>query len=316
MKRDMGMKMEFEAIMNKMRLSSRKTVAVAAAEDEYVLETVSQAYERGIAVPVLYGRRSEIEKLAEKSRLDISRFELIDAGDVKKAALEAVSAVRRGEADILMKGMIQTADLLRAVLDKEKGLRTGRVLSHVGILNSPILNRVLLITDGAIIPYPDLSMKVQMIHNAVAAAEGLGISCPKVAVLAAVEVVNPEMPATVDAALLTMMNRRGQIKDCIVDGPLAMDLAISPEAAEHKKVRSEVAGKADILLFHNIEAANSTLKTFTIAGKSLFGGVVMGASAPVVLTSRSDSPQSKLYSIACAAMISDTLKGKGENLAV
>jgi len=308
--------MEFETIIQKMPLSSTKTVAVAAAEDEYVLETVCRAYERGIAVPVLYGRRSEIERLSERSGLDLSRFELIDTEDEKKAALEAVSAVRRGEADILMKGMLQTADLLRAVLDKEKGLRTGRVLSHVGILHSPVLNRVLLVTDAAIIPYPDLSVKVQMIHNAVAAAQGLGISCPRVAPLAAVEVVNPEMPATIDAALLTVMNRRGQITGCIVDGPLAMDLAISPEAAEHKKVRSEVAGKADILLFHNIEAANSTLKTFTIAGNCLFGGVVMGASAPVVLTSRSDSAQSKLYSIACAAMISDTLKGKGEDLTV
>lgn len=297
--------MEFETIIKDMSISSKKTVAVAAAEDEYVLQTVCQAYEKGIAVPILCGRKSEIEALSDKNRLDISHFEIIDVKDEKQAAYEAVSFVKQGKADMLMKGLIQTADLLRAVLDKENGLRAGKVLSHVSILNSPTLNRVLMLTDAAMIPYPDLSAKVELIRNAVIAANGMGIRNPKVAPLAAVEVVNPNMPATVDAALLTVMNRRGQITDCTVDGPLALDLAISPEAVEHKKVKSEVAGKADILLFHNIEAANSTLKTFTIAANCLFGGVVMGASAPVILTSRSDSAQSKLYSIACAALISE-----------
>jgi len=299
--------MEFETIMKELPVSSKKTAAVAAAEDEYVLQTACRAYESGIVQPILCGRKSEIKSLADRCRLDISRFEIIDARDGKQAAQEAVSLVKQEKADMLMKGLIQTSDLLRVILDKEKGLRTGKVLSHVSIINSPILNRVLLITDAAVIPYPDLSLKTEMIRNAVAAANGLGIRCPKVAPLAAVEVVNPDMPATVDAALLTVMNHRGQIADCIVDGPLSLDLAISPEAAVHKKVSSDVAGKADILLFHNIEAANSTVKTFTIAGNCLFGGVVMGASAPVILTSRSDSAQSKLYSIACAALISKSV---------
>lgn len=297
--------MEFETIMKGLAVPAKKTVAVAAAEDEYVLQTVCQAYEMGIAEPILCGRKSEISLLSDRYQLDVSQFEIIDAEDEKQAALEAVSAVKQGKANMLMKGLIQTGDLLRAVLNKENGLRTGKVLSHVGIINSPVLNRVLLVTDAAVIPYPDLSAKAEMVKNAVIAAKGLGIGCPKVAPLAAVEVVNPNMQATIDAALLTVMNCRGQIADCIVDGPLALDLALSPEAAEHKKVKSEVAGKADILLFHNIEAANSTVKSFTVAGNCLFGGVVMGASVPVILTSRSDSAQSKLYSIVCAALISE-----------
>lgn len=296
--------MEFEWMMKELTAAEKKTVAVAAAEDEYVLETVCQAYENGIAAPILFGRRSEIESISDRCGLDISRFEIIDVRDEKRAAQEAVSAVKRGEADMLMKGLIKTADLLREVLDRENGLRSGTILSHVGILSSPVLERIFLVTDAAIIPYPGLAVKAEMIRNAVAAANGMGIRFPKVAPLAAVEVVNPDMAATTDAASLTVMNRRGQITGCIVDGPLALDLAISPEAAAHKKVDSEVAGKADILLFHNIEAANSTLKAFTHAGNCLFGGVVMGASAPVILTSRSDSAQSKLFSIACAALIS------------
>jgi phosphate butyryltransferase len=153
--------------------------------------------------------------------------------------------------------------------------------------------------------YPDLKAKAELINNAVAVAEGLGIRNPKVAPLAAVEFINPDMPATLDAAILTLMNRRGQIKGCVVDGPLTMDLALSKEAARHKGVVSEVAGCADILLFHNIEAANNSVKTFTYAGNCLFGGVVMGAAAPIVLASRSDSQESKLYSICCAALISE-----------
>jgi phosphate butyryltransferase len=160
---------------------------------------------------------------------------------------------------------------------------------------------MLLLTDAAMVSYPDLSAKVKLIENAVLVAIGLGIETPKVAVLAAVETVNPAMQATIDAALLTMMNQRGQIKNCIIDGPLALDLAISKEAARHKGITSDVAGQADILLFHNIEAANSTLKTFTNAANCMFGGVVLGAFAPIVLTSRSDSEENKLYSLACAS---------------
>lgn len=279
------------------------TIAVAAAEDDAVLHSVCEAWHRGVAVPILCGNPEKIQAIAKQEALDISSFEIVSAANPKEAAKAAVALVKEGRAEMLMKGLVQTADLLRAVLDKQCGLRGNGVLSHVSILRSPILERTLLLSDAAMVPYPDLKTKVAILNNTTAAARGMGIQTPKVAVLAAVEVVNTDMPATMDAALLTMMNRRGQIKDCIVDGPLAMDLALSPEAVKHKGVVSEVAGQADILLMPNIEAANSTLKTFTVAGDCLFGGVLMGAAAPIVLTSRSDSSESKLFSIACAALI-------------
>lgn len=296
--------MDSEDILGRVKPGVCKTVAVAAAEDEVVLEAVCQAHARGIATPVLCGNREKIAVLSDKHGLDISPFVVYHADDAQRAAAAAVSLVRQGKAQMLMKGLLPTADLLRAVLDKENGLRGGRILSHVSVLHSPLLDRMLLATDAAMVMYPDLKTKVEIIKNAVEAAKGLGVENPKIAPLAAVEVVNPDMPATLDAAILTMMNRRGQIRDCVIDGPLAMDLALSEEAARHKGVVSKVAGCADILLFHNIEAANNSVKTFTHAGDCLFGGVVMGAEAPIVLASRSDSQESKLYSISCAARIS------------
>jgi phosphate butyryltransferase len=218
-------------------------------------------------------------------------------------AAAAVTLVRDGKADMLMKGLLQTSDLLRAVLNKENGLRGGGTLSHVAAIHSEAMGKTWIATDGGMVMYPDLKTKAQLIESAVKVARGLGIEMPKVAVLAAVEMINPEMPATLDAAALTAMNRRGQIRDCIVDGPLAFDLAVSPGAVKHKKVESPVAGQADILLFPNIDAGNAVVKAMTNIGGCIFGGVVMGASAPIVLTSRSDSDISKLYSIAIAASV-------------
>lgn len=295
--------MKFTELLKQMKPPAPQTVAVAAAEDEVVLKVLTRAHQEGIAKAVLCGNAAKIKQLAAQHSIDLSPFELIDAADEREAAAAAVRAVREGKADMLMKGLLQTSNLLKAVLDKEHGLRGSGLISHVCVLYSPVLDRLLLLTDGGMVTYPDLAAKIKLIENAVAAARGVGIACPKVAALAAVETINPDMPATVDAALLTMMNRRGQIKGCVVDGPLAMDLAISPYAAQHKGVDSPVAGQADILLFPNIEAGNSVLKTFTIAGNSTFGGVVMGAAAPIVLSSRGDSEENKLYSIACAARI-------------
>lgn len=295
--------MDYEQIMAGLHTGHRKRLAVAAAQDSYVLGAVDQATRRGLITPILVGDSAKIEAAAKEAGIDPTGMEIIDAADEAQAAATAVRLVREGRADMLMKGLMQTATLLRAILNKETGLRKSSVLSHVSVLHSPILRRMLLLTDAAMVPYPDLPTKVEMIHNAVEVAHGLGIALPRVAALAAVEVVNPQMQATVDAALLTQMNRRGQIAGCVVDGPLAMDLALSEEAARHKGVVSEVAGRADILLAHDIDVGNSVLKTFTHAGGCLFGGILMGAAAPVVLTSRSDSPQSKLYSIACAAAI-------------
>lgn len=280
------------------------TVAVAAAEDDAVLSAVSKAYARGLVKPILCGNTQKIKEIAETHHIDISPFEIIHAESPPAAVRAAVSLVRENRCGILMKGLVQTADLLRAVLDKENGLRGDGVLSHVCILDSPILKRRFLLTDAGMVTYPDLKTKVELIKNAVRVANGLGIKNPKVAVLAAVEVINPDMPATLDAAALTAMNRRGQITGCVVDGPLAMDLALSEEAARHKKVASEVAGRADILLVPNIDAGNMVLKAFTHGGNCLFGGLVMGARAPILLNSRSDTDESKLFSIECADLVS------------
>ena len=293
--------MQIDTLFAQLMPPAPRVVAVAAAQDDAVLSAVSEAAARGIATPILCGDRTRIEAVAHAGRIDIAGFDIIETRDDKSAAAAAVSLVREGRAHMLMKGKLQTADLLRAVLNKETGLRGSGILSHVGVLHSPILERTFLLTDAAILTYPDLKQKAAMIDNAVAVARGIGIESPKVAALAAVEVVNPDMQATLDAAALTLMNRRGQIKGCVVDGPMAIDLALSQEAVAHKGFVSEVAGAADILLFHNIDAANSALKIFTIAGQCLFGGVVMGAAAPIVLTSRSDSAESKLFSILCAA---------------
>ena len=299
----------FETIVDSFNGSGSGTIAVAAAGDDAVLKAVSHAYERGVAKAILCGNKHEIESIAEENSIDISSFEIISTENNIEAAKAAVALVREGKANMLMKGLIQTADLLRVVLNKESGLRDessqrkDMMLSHVSFIWSTYLKRMLLLTDAAMIPYPGLNEKVIIIENAVQAAKGLGIYNPKVAILAAVEVVNPKMPATVDAAELKEMNQRGEIRDCIVDGPLAMDLIISKEAARHKKVVSPVAGEADIIVFPNIEAGNAVAKTFTNATDSSFAGVVMGASVPIVLTSRSDSDQSKLYSIAVAAKI-------------
>ncbi len=300
--------MEFESLLALRTPPAPRTVAVAAAADAYVLRAVSQARTRRIATPILCGDPDAIRTAAAEAGVSIQDMEIVPAQTDEEASRTAVALVRAGRADILMKGMVQTATLLRAVLDRETGLRAGGgILSHVGVVHSPGVPRPLLLTDGGMVPAPDLKAKVALIENAVLVARGLGIALPKVAALAAVETVNPDMQATVDAALLTAMNRRGQIKGCVVDGPLAMDLALSEEAARHKGVRSDVAGRADILLFHTIEAANSALKVFTFAQGCLFGGLIVGASAPIVATSRADPEESKLYSIACAASMAGQL---------
>ncbi len=299
------MRVDLPLLIERCQKSSRR-VAVAAAGDAPVLEAVVKAYREGIATPILFGNAEYIRKTAQQNKLDISDFEIFETENDLAAIAESISYVRDGRADILMKGLVQTADILRGALNKDSGLRCGGIISHVAVVDCSQLDRTIILTDCAICAYPDLKTKVHLIENAVTVTRGLGIECPKVAPLAAVEVVNLDMPATLDAAALTQMNRRGQIKNCIVDGPLALDGALSVEAATHKNIVSEVAGQADILLFHNIEAGNSTYKTLTTVANCLVGGVVMGASAPIVLTSRADSPDSKIYSIAlaCASIVS------------
>ena len=220
----------------------------------------------------------------------------------------AVELVSSGKADMVMKGLVDTATFLRSVLNKEVGLRTGKLMSHVAVFEIEGIDRLIYLTDAAFNTYPDLKAKKQIIENAVSVAHACGLEIPKVAPICAVEVVNPDMPATLDASLLSKMNDRGQIKGCIVDGPLALDNAISEEAAHHKGITGPVAGKADVLVLPNIETANVMYKCLTYTSRSKNGGLLVGTSAPVILTSRADSFETKVHSIALAALVAESLR--------
>jgi phosphate butyryltransferase len=282
-----------------------RTVAVVAPEKVGILQSLKQAMDNDIARPLLTGTRTVIEPLADEVGLDLDGVELLDATDDLQAARLATLAVREGRADLLMKGHIYTDDFLRAILDKETGLRSGHIMSHVFILESIERGRLTFITDGAMNIAPDLTTKAAIIMNAVYLARSFGIHRPKVGVLAAVEVVNPAMAATLDAAALATMETRHQFPDCVVDGPFALDNAISPEAAQVKGLGGEVAGNCDILVVPNIEAGNMLAKSFAFMGGGRVAGVLVGASAPVVLTSRADSVDAKLHSIAAAVLMAN-----------
>lgn len=283
-------------------LPNRQRLAVAAAQDQDVLEAVRDAVEWGVVSAILVGDEAKIQEIAQAIQLDLGQCQVIAEANPIVAARKAVALVAAGEADLVMKGKVSTADILRAVLDKEQGLRTGKLLSHVTALDIEGYDRLLFMTDGAMNIAPDLGQKVQIVQNAVDVARALGFVTPKVAALAAVELVNPDMPAAVEAALLAKMADRGQIRGAIVDGPLALDNAISQHSAQVKGIVSPVAGQADILMVPDIEAGNVLYKSLVYFAKARVAGVIAGAKAPVVLTSRSDSHQAKLDSIAFSAV--------------
>ncbi|HCO74250.1 phosphate butyryltransferase [Clostridium sulfidigenes] len=293
----------FDEVISKVKSQSMKKVAVAVAQDEPVLEAIRDAKKNGIADAILVGDKEEIIKIAETIGMNIDEYEIIDEKDVNKASIETVKLVSSGRADMMMKGLVDTATFLRAVLNKEVGLRTGKQMSHIAIFEVPGYDRLLFVTDAAFNMYPELKEKIDIIKNAVQVAHALENNMPKVAPICAVEVVNPSMPATLDAANLSKMNERGQIKGCIIDGPLALDNALSKEAAAHKKISGPVAGEADILLMANIEAGNAVYKCLTYTTESKNGGLLMGAAAPVIVTSRADSPETKMNSIALASLV-------------
>lgn len=298
-----------EAARSVSAASGRVCLAVAAAQDEEVLEAVEAARTAGLTEAVLIGDGDAIKAIAGEKNIDLSHYQVVHEKDLAAAAAAAVAAVRRGEAAFVMKGLLDTAVLLKAVLNKETGLNVGRLVSHVGVAESPRYHKLFLMTDAAINIAPTVQEKLDIIRNAVDCARALGVELPKVALLAAVERVNPEkMPCTADAAVLTQMNRRGQLPLCIVDGPLALDNAISAESARIKKIDSPVAGDADILVAPDIEAGNILYKSVIDLGGAKGAGLVMGAAAPVVLTSRADTSETKLASIALAVLVSAARK--------
>ena len=279
--------------------SRRMRVAVVAAGDAEVLRAIKEAEDKGWVEAILVGDLERLESAAKVVGYELPAGDrVIEATDEREAARLAVEVVRSGRADMLMKGLIETSDFLRAVLDRDHGLRQGsRKMSHLAGLEDPLHHRLYFLSDAAVNVQPDLLMKTEIVRNAVEALHALGIEEPLVAALAAVELVDPAMPATVDAANLAKMSERGQLPRCIVDGPLALDNAISREAALHKGIHSAVAGEPDLLVVPNIEAGNVLYKAFTYFQSARTAGILLGAQCPIVLTSRADPPEAKLLSI-------------------
>lgn len=299
----------FDELVSRVSEFEMKKVSVAVAQDSAVLEAVRAAKDRSIADAILVGDKEKIEAVAKEIQTDISDFEIIDVKDDIEASLAAVKLVHDGVADMYMKGLISTKDFLKSVLNKEVGLRTGSALSHVCVFDVKDIDHLLFLTDVAFIPYPTLEDKVNIINNTLQITKACGIENPKVAPLAAVEVVNPKMPATVEAAELTQMNKDGKITDCIVDGPLSFDLAIDAEAAKHKGATDRaIQGDADILLFPDIHAGNLVYKAMVHTADMVNGNLLTGTKAPVILTSRSDSFEVKVNSLALGAVVAEYMK--------
>lgn len=293
----------FKELLISAKTAPKRTVAVAGADDADVLSAIKDAHDNGIADAILVGDLEKIKLHSERIGFDLNKVEIADEPDLALAAKTAVKLVAEKKAQMLMKGRIGTADVLRAVLDKEQGLRAGKLLSHVAILEVPTYHKLLFLSDGAQNIAPDLKQKAMITQNAVDAARALGVKTPKVAIITALELVNPKMPSTVDAYELQQMSLSGEISDCVIHGPLAFDCAISAHAARHKGVFSQVTGDVDVLIAPNIETGNALYKALVYLANAKVAGLIMGAAAPVVLTSRSDSSESKLLSIACASII-------------
>ncbi len=284
-------------------------LVVAAAEDADVLQAVVKAAEENVIEPILVGNKDEINNIANQLNLEINKYQIIETSSLEEAAKVSVKLVSDNKADFLMKGLIDTSILLKAVLDKEIGLRTDSQLSHVMVYEVPTYHKLLFMTDGGMNISPDLTEKAKILGNAVQVAKALGVEEVKVACVAAKEKVNPKMPATVDARELQEISEAGKFgSGVIVEGPLAIDLALSKEAAEVKKFKSQMAGDVDVLLVPNIEVGNGIGKTLTYLAKASSAGIIMGAKVPVVLVSRADDYATKLNSIALGSMIAKNIR--------
>lgn len=293
----------FDEIL-KVAKNKNAKIAVAAAHDKEVLSALKMALEANLVSPILVGDKEKILSYADELKLDLSNIEIIDEKDIQKASEIAVKLVHDDKAKILMKGLVDTSIILKAVLSKEFGLRTNNLLSHGAVFELERYHKLLFVTDAAMNLAPDADEKRQIIENIVKLAHSLSINEPKVAVICAKEKVNPKMIATIDAAELVSKNQSGEITGCIIGGPFALDNAISKEAAIHKGIDDPVAGDADILLMPNIEAGNVLYKSLAFLSNSRNAGILLGAKAPIVLTSRADTDDAKLNSIALAVMYS------------
>ncbi len=292
----------YSEIRDALKTNSCAKIAVAAAEDKEVLETIKQVYELQLAEAVLVGDEAKIRAL--KQEIGFSHeVEIIDAKDEKEAALSATKCVHDGKANILMKGLVNSSIFLKAVLNDEIGLRTGKLLSHLAVFEIPGFQKLAYYTDGGMNTFPDFDAKKQILCNGIEALHALGNPCPKVALLTANEVVNPKMPATVDAANLAALAAEGSLPEAIVEGPIALDVALSKEAAHHKNIQSRISGETDLFIVPNIEAGNMVGKALMYCAGAKMAGIILGATNPIVMTSRAENAEGKLNSLALACIM-------------
>lgn len=294
---------KYEQLLERCKSFEPIPTAVAHPCEESALASAIEAGAKKLITPILVGPVAKIKEVAAKARIELGKTELVDAPHSHGAADKAVELVREGRAELLMKGSLHSDELLAAVVARDTGLRTGRRVSHVFIMDIPTYHKVLVITDAAINIAPTLEDKVHIVQNAIDLAIALQVQRPKVAILAAVETVNSKMPATIDAACLCKMAERGQITGGLLDGPLAFDNAISKEAAKTKGIKSEVSGDPDILLVPDLEAGNILAKQLSFLANADSAGLVLGAKVPVILTSRADSVRSKIASCAVGMLL-------------
>jgi len=295
----------FDELIGKVkRFTSPRRVVVAAADSEHALEAVLRARKDSIGKPILTGHKAEILKILSKLGADVPAQDIYDVPDAEEAAQKAVALIREGRGDFLMKGKLETAQMLKPVVNKETGLGMGRLMSNFVIFQTPRYHKLLVVIDGGMVTYPTLEQKKAIIESTVETLKALGYKNPRIGVLAAVEKLNPKMPETVDADALRRMNAEGVIQDCIVEGPISLDLALDPEAVAIKGYKSPVAGDADALIVPNIHTGNALGKSILLFGGGRMANFIVGAKVPIVLTSRASSSEEKYLSLMVAAMVS------------
>lgn len=303
---------KYERLIARAREAGALPTVVVHPCEETALSGALEAAEHGLIRPILVGPEEKIASIAKKHRFDLSSFEIVEAVHSHDAAEKGVAMIRQGRGELLMKGSLHTDELLRAVTARDTGLRTGRRISHVFIMDVPTYPDPLFITDAAVNIFPDLEAKQDIVQNAIDLFRGLGLGNPRVAILSAVETVTPKIPSTLEAAALCKMAERGQIEGGILDGPLAFDNAIDPEAARIKGIHSEVAGRAQILVVPDLEAGNMLAKNLTFLSKADAAGIVLGARVPIVLTSRADTVRTRMASCAVAVLYAHALRARPE----
>lgn len=301
---------KYEKLLERCKSLSPVPTAVAHPCEATALAGAVEAAERGLIVPFLVGPAASIAQTAKSAGINLGKLEIVDVPHSHAAAAKSVELIREGKAEILMKGSLHTDELMGAVVSREGGLRTGRRISHVFIMDIPTYHKPLIVTDGAINIAPVLEDKVDICQNAIDLLICLGLERPKIAILAAVETVTSKMPATIDAAALCKMAERGQIKGALLDGPLAFDNAISKEAAQTKGIKSPVAGDPDVLLAPDLEAGNILAKQLSFLANADSAGMVLGARVPIILTSRADSVRSRIASCGVAVLVAHARRAK------